>query len=220
VTRKPELEMPFRAVLFDFDGTLADSFGAIAASTNYVRESYGLPPLPEAAVRRAVGYGINHLLSELVPGKPLAEAVARYREHHPTVLVSGTHLSPGVAETVAELHQRGYRLGVCSNKQVQYTKQLVEAFGLSAAMPLVLGPEDVNGRAKPDPAMLLEAMTRLAVKAEEAAYVGDMAIDVRTGRAAGVTTWLVAGGAAGEEPAAAAGPDRILSNFPELLTLL
>src|SRR6185312_2663768 len=61
-----DLTMPFRDVLFDFDGTLADSFGAIAASTNHVRESYGMPPLPEAAVRRAVGYGINHLLRELV----------------------------------------------------------------------------------------------------------------------------------------------------------
>ena len=109
---------------------------------------------------------------------------------------------------------------MCSNKQVQYTNQLVEAFGLSAAVPLVLGPEDVDGRAKPDPAMLQEAMKRLGVKADETAYVGDMAIDVRTGRAAGLTTWLVTGGAEGEEPAAAAGPDRLLGEFSELLTLL
>ena len=50
--------MSIRAVLFDFDGTLADSFGAIAASTNHVRAAYGFPPLAEAEVQRHVGFGL------------------------------------------------------------------------------------------------------------------------------------------------------------------
>src|SRR5262245_33781921 len=56
------LSMTIRAALFDFDGTLADSFAAITASTNHVRESYGLPPLPEAEVRQYVGHGLAHLM--------------------------------------------------------------------------------------------------------------------------------------------------------------
>jgi phosphoglycolate phosphatase len=212
--------MPIRAALFDFDGTLADSFIAITASTNYVRESYGLPPLPESVVREYVGFGLPNLMEQLVPKADTAEAVARYRQHHASVMVSGTRLAPGVAETIPELHRRGLGLAVCSNKTVAFTKQLVTALGLASYFTAVLGPEDVGGQAKPDPAMLLEGLRRLGVSREEAVYVGDMAIDVHVARAAGVPVWLVPGGAAGKESPTAAGPDRVLTGFPELLELL
>jgi 2-phosphoglycolate phosphatase len=209
-----------RAALFDFDGTLADSFAAITASTNHVRRSYDLPPLPEAVVREYVGYGLPHLMRELVPGADPAEAVARYREHHQTIMLSQTRLMPGVRETIPELARRGLKLAVCSNKRVEFTRQLVETLGLGSAFDAVLGPEDAAGRAKPDPLMLLEALRRLGVSADRAVYVGDMAIDVHTAKAAGIPVWLVPGGATGKEPAAAAGPDRVLTAFTDLLDLL
>jgi 2-phosphoglycolate phosphatase len=212
--------MPYRAVLFDFDGTLADSFAAITASTNSVRASYGLPPLSESVVREYVGYGLPHLIEKLVPGAALAEAVDRYREHHPSVMRAGTRLMPGVAETLANLHRRNYRMGVCSNKHVSFTKELIDSFGFVNVMQAVLGPEDVGGRAKPDPAMLLLAMDQMGVNRGEAVYVGDMAIDVHTGQAAGVAVWLVRGGAVGQESAETAGPDRVLNRFSDLLDLL
>ncbi len=207
-----------RAVLFDFDGTLVDSFAAIAASTNHVRGRYGLPPLAEAEVRRHVGYGLEHLLQTLVPDAPLDEAVACYRQHHARVLFPLTRLMPGVAETVPELARRGYRLGICSNKRREFTQQLVEASGLTPYFRCVLGPEDVGHRPKPDPTMLLEGLKRLEVAAAEAVYVGDMTIDVRTARAAGVVVWLVRGGA--ESSWDAATPDRVLDHFADLLTAL
>jgi len=212
--------MPFRAALFDFDGTLADSFAAITASTNHVRETFGLPVLAESEVRRFVGFGLSHLMTELVPGADPAEAVRLYREHHPAVMISGTTLMPGVRETIPELHRRGLQLAVCSNKQVSFTKQLVEAFGYSSLMRPVLGPEDVDGKAKPDPAMLIKCLAQLGIRPVDAVYVGDMAIDVHTAKAAGMTCWLVPGGAAGLESATAAGPDRVLRGFDELLELL
>ncbi len=212
--------MPIKAVLFDFDGTLADSFDAITASTNHVRDSYGLPPLPEPVVRRYVGFGLTNLLEQLVPGADPAEAAARYREHHAKVMVGGTRLRTGVAETIPILHQRGYRMAVCSNKLVQYTRDLVAAFGLEPYFQAVLGPEDVGGRAKPDPDMLLEGLRRLGVSAAEAVYVGDMAIDVHCARAAGLPVWILPGGATGHEPASEAAPDRILKSFDQILELL
>ena len=212
--------MPIRAALFDFDGTLADSFAPITASTNHVRRLYGLPEVPEAVVRQYVGLGLPNLMETLVPTAPTDEAVARYREHHATVMRTQTKLMPGVAETIPELDRRGVRLAVCSNKRVEFTRDLVGVLGLGPHFNAVLGPEDVGGRPKPDPAMLLEGLTRLAVSATEAVYVGDMAVDVHTARAAGIRVWLVPGGATGQESATAAGPDRVLTGFAELLDLL
>jgi phosphoglycolate phosphatase len=210
--------MPIRAVLFDFDGTLADSFAPIAASTNSVRASYGLPPLPESEVRKYVGYGLTHLMTDLVPGAPVDEAVARYRAHHETVMIPQTRLMPGVAEVIPELARRGLCLGVCSNKRVEFTRQLVRALGLQEYFTCVLGPEDVGNRAKPDPAMLLEGLHRLEVSPPEAVYVGDMVVDVRTGRAAGVPVWIVCSdGPDGFAPVDGAAPDRVLRSFAELL---
>jgi 2-phosphoglycolate phosphatase len=209
-----------RAILYDFDGTLVDSYGAISASTNHVRLKYGLPALPESEVRRYVGYGLANLVQTLIPIAPTDEAIALYRAHHQTVMLTQTKLLPGVAETIPELARRGFRLGVCSNKRVEFTRQLVETLGLAPYFACVLGPEDVGDRPKPDPAILLEGLTRLKVSAGEAIYVGDMVVDIQTAQAAGVTVWLVPGEAAEEESAIAAGPDRVLTEFAELLTLL
>ena len=82
--------MTIRAAFFDFDGTLADSFAAITSSTNFVRAHYGLPPLAEAEVRQYVGYGLTHLMSDLVPNAPVDDAVLHYREHHARVMVAET----------------------------------------------------------------------------------------------------------------------------------
>lgn len=209
-----------RAVLFDFDGTLADSFAAITASTNHVRHLHGLPELPEAEVRRHVGLGLDHLMGQLVPVVPTATAVAAYRAHHADVARTLTRLMPGVAETIRELARRGLRLGVCSNKRVEFTRLLVETLELGPYFAVVLGPEDVNNRPKPDPAMLLEAVRRLEVSVSEALYVGDMAVDVHTARAAGMAVWLVLGGATNQATAIAAKPDRVLMSFAELQNLL
>ena len=150
-----------RAALFDFDGTLADSFAAITSSTNHVREHFGLPALSESDIRSHVGHGLAHLMSVMVPNAPTAEAIALYRAHHETVMFALTRPMPGVEQTIPELARRGYRLGVCSNKRVEFTRRLVESLGLGPQITVVLGPEDVGDRPKPDPLMLLEGVRRL-----------------------------------------------------------
>lgn len=208
------------AALFDFDGTLADSFAAITASTNHVRESYGLSLLPVSEVRGYVGHGLANLMRDLVPSAPTSDAVALYRIHHQGVMFALTRPMPGVARTIPELARRGLRMGVCSNKRVEFTRQLVESLGFGPHFTCVLGPEDVGDRAKPDPAMVLEGLRRLGVSSTEAVYVGDMDVDVQTAKAAKVPAWLVTGGALDERAAIAARPDKVLTDFAELLDLL
>jgi phosphoglycolate phosphatase len=139
-----------RAVLFDLDGTLADSYDAITASTNHVRAVNGLPPLPEAEIKKHVGRGLAMLLADLVPGTDTARNIALYGEHHVTVMRDHTRLMPGARHAVEALKRSGRRLAVCSNKNVVFTRALLESLGLAPFFDVVLGPEDVP-QPKPAP---------------------------------------------------------------------
>jgi phosphoglycolate phosphatase len=206
-----------RAVLFDFDGTLIDSYAAITASVNHVRAIHGLPPLPEEEVRRHVGRGPAYLLEHTVPGADMAADWPRYRAHHPSVMESGTRLLPGAAEVLAALRRDGRKVGVCSNKPRLFTVKLLAHLGLS--VDLVLGPEDV-ARPKPAPDMLLAALQRLALPADEVRYVGDMVVDIQTARDAGVQVWVVPTGSDERATLEAAHPDRLLHDLHEVIELL
>ena len=208
-----------RAVLFDFDGTLADSYPAITASVNHVRGLHGLPPLGVAEVRRHVGRGAPYLLAHTVGSDDADADLAAYKAHHPSVLRSGTTLLPGAAAAAAALAGRGVRLGVCSNKPVAFTRELLALLGLEGRFAVALGPEDV-ARPKPAPDMLLAALARLDVTPPEALYVGDMTVDVETARAVGVAVWVVPTGSDTADALRRAGPDRLLRDLHELTVLL
>jgi phosphoglycolate phosphatase len=208
-----------RAVLFDFDGTLGDSYPAITASVNYVRERRGLLPLSIADVRHHVGRGAEVLMKETVECGDSAENVALYKAHHPSVMHAGTHLYPGVAETLRWLHEHGFVLAVCSNKPVAFTRDLLAFLKVAEYFALVLGPEDVQ-RPKPSPDMLLAALKRLELTANEALYIGDMTVDIQTARAAGVGVWSVPTGSDDRATLLAAKPDRLLRDLSEVAELL
>jgi phosphoglycolate phosphatase len=210
---------PPRAALFDFDGTLADSYPGITASVNHVRALHGLPPLGEAEVRRHVGRGPAYLLRQTVPGGDVDADVARYKAHHPSVMISGTRLMPGCAEALSALKRAGLLLAICSNKPVAFTRELLDHFRLAPFLDAVLGPEDV-ARPKPAPDMLLAALGRLGVPADEALYVGDMVVDIETARGAGVAVWVLPTGSDERSALVAARPDRVLRDFDELRELL
>jgi 2-phosphoglycolate phosphatase len=216
--RFQEAGMPHRAVLFDFDGTLADSFDAIIASVNFVRQSFGLEALPDGVIRKYIGHGLLQLIHDLVPGATFEDAIARYREHHARTMEAGTRLFPEVLPTLIELTRRGYKLAVCSNKAVGFTRQLVKMLHVDGMFAEVLGPEDVDNRPKPDPAMLLEGCRRLGVSPTDAVYIGDMTVDVLAGNAAGIPVWLVHVGLVGDGIAKA--PAKTLGTFAEMLEYL
>jgi phosphoglycolate phosphatase len=210
--------LPFKAVLFDFDGTLADSYAAITASVNHVRSHHGLPPMQESDVRGLVGLGIYVLMERIVPGGDVKADTELYRAHHPTVMAQLTRLMPGAADSIRFLRSRGTRLAVCSNKPVRFTRTLLVALGIVSEFDAVLGPEDVGERAKPEPDMLLAALDRLGVAKADALYVGDMLVDIQTARAAGVMVWVVPTGSQSREELVAVRPDRVLNGLSDLIT--
>jgi phosphoglycolate phosphatase len=208
-----------KAVIFDFDGTLGDSYAAITASVNHVRGLYDLPPLSIAEVRHHVGRGPEFLMKATVPRGDVSANVAQYKAHHPTVMHSGTRLYPGVADALAQMHAKVYRLAVCSNKPVAFTRDLLAYLKVAQYFTLVLGPEDVQ-RPKPAPDMLLAALERLHLGPAEALYIGDMTVDIHTARAAGVRVWSVPTGSDDRETLLEAHPDRLLRDLREAAELL
>jgi 2-phosphoglycolate phosphatase len=208
-----------RAVVFDFDGTLADSYAAIAASVNHVRAFHGLPPLGVARVKQHVGRGPNYLIEHTIGAEDVAGDVARYRAHHPSVMKPLTHLLPGAAEVLATVKRIGRRAAVCSNKPGPFTKELLEALGIAPWVDVVVGPEDA-AHPKPAPDMLLVTLGRLGVEKDAALYVGDMTVDIQTARAAGVRVWVVPTGSDTREALVQARPDRLLNDLLELAKLL
>jgi phosphoglycolate phosphatase len=215
----PDAPAVLRLVLFDFDGTLIDSYSAITASVNHVRAMHKLPPLSEDEVRRHVGRGPQYLLRHTVPAGDVEANVAAYRAHHPSVLRSGTRLLPGAADALRALHERGLRLGLCSNKPVHFSRELAEYLGVATYLNLILGPEDVP-QPKPAPDMLRAALARLQVPAQQTLYVGDMVVDIQTARSAGVSVWVVPTGSEEIEALRRARPDRLLRDLDELRELL
>lgn len=207
------------AILFDFDGTLADSYAAIAASVNHVRATHGMSPLAEDEVRRHVGRGLRHLLVHTVPDSNLEADIARYQAHHPAVMYSQTVLLAGAAESLRFASAQGLRVAVCSNKPRQFTRLLLEHLGVAGDIDAVLGPEDVP-RPKPAPDMLLAAIERLGVPADRAVYVGDMTVDVEAARRSGILVWVVPTGCEDRSMLETARPDRILASLFDLPRLL
>ncbi len=216
---RPSLPTNWRAALFDFDGTLINSYPAIAASVNYVRERRGLEPISEQTVRENVGHGATYLLSHTVPNTDVDENIRLYHEHHPTIMAEMTCKLPGATELLRKLKEAGKLVGLCSNKPRQFSDELLVKLQWDQFFDVVLGPEDVANR-KPAPDMLVEAMNQLQVSVSQTLYVGDMSVDIRTGRGAGVPVWVVPTGSETIEQLQAAEPDHLLKDLAELVALV
>ncbi|MBM3993471.1 MAG: HAD family hydrolase [Planctomycetes bacterium] len=206
----------YDGVLFDFDGTLADSYAAIACSVNHVRAQRGMPPMTIDEVKQFVGRGPHYLLTHTVPGGALEDNLACYRVHHPEVMLKMTELLPGAAALIRLLHERGKKIGLCSNKPSGFSRQLLAHFSLANCFDVVLGSDDVPNP-KPAPDMVLRAIDKLMMTKSRVIYIGDMVVDIQTARAAGVGVWAVSTGSESRHALVDAKPDRLLGSLQELV---
>lgn len=174
-------------MLFDFDGTLADTAPDLGAAVNHLRSLKGLEPLSVEAVRPFASMGARGLLRvgfglkpEDPEFPPLKDAfLARYDEH---VCVE-TALFPGMAELLASLHARRIPWGIVTNKSSRFTGRIVERLGIAPDC-IVCG--DSTPHLKPHPAPMHLASELLGVEEKDCLYLGDDLRDVQAARAAGM----------------------------------
>ena len=199
--RPPPRALPVSGVLFDLDGTLADSAGDLAGAVNRIRSERGLPPVPVATLRPHASAGARGLLGAGMGVAPDDAEYPRLREqfldYYAAGLAETTTLFDGVAALLDALHHRRLRWGIVTNKAERYTQPVVTALGLKPrASAIVSG--DTTAHPKPHPAPLLHAARLLDVAAGECVYVGDDLRDVLAGNAAGMPTIVAEYGYLGE----------------------
>ncbi|MCS6945785.1 MAG: phosphoglycolate phosphatase [Sutterellaceae bacterium] len=178
-------------VLFDLDGTLADTAPDLAAVANRQRAARGLPPLPLSELRPLASHGARGMIGRalgLTPDAPEYPAVReQFFDWYEQALCVHTRLFAGVDELLATLEARGIRWGIVTNKIARFTDPLLRALGLrERAACVVCG--DTTPHAKPHPEPLRHALRVCGVAPALAVYVGDDQRDVEAGRAAGVRT--------------------------------
>ncbi|MGZ8154451.1 MAG: HAD-IA family hydrolase [Burkholderiales bacterium] len=183
-----------RAVLFDLDGTFADTAADLAWALNSMRAARGLGPVPLESTRPVTSMGARGLLRVGFGMTPEQPGYAAMREEFLTVyaqnLCRETALFSGMHELLAEIEARKLRWGIVTNKAERLAKPLIAQLGLSRRCACVIGG-DTTGRLKPDPAPLLAACTAIDVEPTACVYVGDDRRDVDAGRAAGMKTIAV-----------------------------
>lgn len=186
-----------KLIIFDFDGTLADTVGSIADGANLALARLGLPQRELSYVRSSIGTGSGQLAWLLLPeemrNKQNAAKVSRaYREAYDKTFLNLKELFPGMTEVLCELHGRGIKLAVFSNKPDKYVKKLCELLIPAGLISAAEG--QIEGRPiKPDPTGALEICRRLCISPSDTAMVGDGETDVEVALRTGMTpvsvTW-------------------------------
>jgi phosphoglycolate phosphatase len=197
--------LPVAAVLFDLDGTLADTAPDLAAALNRVRAERGLAPLPLAQLRPHASHGARGLIGA---GFAVAPGDAAYPElrdaflaHYSAALCVESRLFDEVAALLDAIEARRLKWGIVTNKATRFTTPLLAALALDGR-PGIVVCGDTTPFAKPHPAPMLAAATALAVAPGDCVYVGDAARDIDAGVAAGMPTLVARYGyiAADETP--------------------
>jgi phosphoglycolate phosphatase len=178
-----------KAVLFDLDGTFADTAPDLAAALNHTRAARKLPPLPLETIRPQASHGSRGLLRlgfGIEPDAPDYDALREiFLDYYERNICVHTRLFPGMAELVDELERRGIKWGIVTNKPHRYTAPLMQALGYEArAACLVSG--DTCAQAKPHPAPLLHACKLAGAMPSQCLYLGDDLRDMQAANAAAI----------------------------------
>jgi HAD superfamily hydrolase (TIGR01509 family) len=217
-----EPRLRVRGVIFDMDGTLADSVDHYYWMACDIVEAANAPPISRERVCELMGSGAQDLLRKLLPPDfpDLDATLARIvRERFPAWKHAGERIEPlpGCVDLLQQLHARGHRLGIAtsSSRALPY----LDRWGVRPLIHAIAGREDVSRR-KPHPDVVLHCLGQLELEPDDAVYVGDSPIDIEAGRAAGLLTVGVLTGTSSRERLTSVSPDHILENAPGLLELL
>ena len=203
-------------VMFDLDGTLADTGQDLANAVNYVRSHLHLEPLDKRLVYAHVGRGVEHLLRSSLPEEcqvRFQEVMELFLKRYEKHLLDTTVLYPNAREILDYFHEK--KRAVVSNKLHRLTVSVLKGLGIEPCFDAILGGDSVAQK-KPDPWPLNQVLSSLGVSPAKALMVGDGGTDVEAGKKAGVLTCGVTYGLGKTEEIIAAKPDFLIDDLRQL----
>jgi phosphoglycolate phosphatase len=213
---------PFRTVVFDLDGTLADTSPDLTAALNHALATMGRATVPAEDVRHMVGHGARALLRKglaatgAVSDALIDEGFPLFLDYYEDHICDHSHAWPGVEAALDALAADGVALAICTNKIEALTHRFLAAVGWQGRFAGIVGGDTLPVK-KPDPAPLFEAIARAG--GGPAAFVGDSITDTDTARNAGLPCVAVTFGFS-DRPAAELGATVLIDHFDKLLPAL
>ena len=206
------------ALLFDLDGTLADTAPDLAAAVNLLRIQSGLEPAPYEQLRPVASAGARGLIGVAFNKGPADEGYDALRQafldNYAAQIADNTTLFDGIDSLLQDLNKLDLQWGIVTNKPARFTDALVPLIGLQHAACVISG--DTTAHAKPHPEPLFEAARRLKLDPQRCWYIGDDLRDIEAGKAAGMFTVAAAWGYCGNTEPLSWGAD-IIADTPQAL---
>lgn len=183
-----ETKKPYKAAIFDLDGTLLNSLSDLSRSVNYALSQSSLPPRSEDEVRSFLGNGMTTLMKLSLP-KGAEEAVSNraielFKKHYSEHCMDSTSPYRGITEALDILKQRGVKIAIVSNKPDFAVRKIAQRF-FSKWTTLSVG-ESEEVRRKPNPDAILAAIRQMETTKESSVYIGDSEVDLQAARNAGL----------------------------------
>ncbi|MGD2026123.1 MAG: HAD-IA family hydrolase [Methyloceanibacter sp.] len=213
---------PCEAVIFDLDGTLADTVGDLALAVERTLADFGLPSHHRDVVQGMTGNGLKKLVERAFARHGVTldaagheKAFAHLVDYYSADPLENSKLYPGVWDTLKTLDAAGINCAVLTNKLEPIARNVLQGLGIGDFFKAVHG-EKAGSPRKPDPASALGLVETLGARPETTLIVGDSEIDLKTARAAGLRAALVTYGYS-SVPVATLKPDAVINDFHELV---
>ena len=205
--------------VYDFDGTLVDTFADIANSVNLALAEMNIQSLSRETIRRNIGSGVVNLMSRSLEGSGCDDvemAVSFFQKHYNNHLLDQTKLYPNGREVVEHFSKK--KNAILSNKPISFVEKILTELNFLSLFDSVLGGDSLSER-KPNPMGLQLLMTNLNCPVKEVLMIGDSAIDIETGKNAGVITCGVTYGLGDPVSLHNSKPDYPIDNLSNLKSL-
>lgn len=215
------MSLPAPLLVFDLDGTLADTAGDLLATLNFILSREGLPTVTEDQARRMVGMGARTLIkrgferggADLSTAR-LEELFEEFLRHYEENIAVHSRLFSGVEQALDRFEAAGFAFAVCTNKIEKPSVKLLRELGVAERFRAICG-QDTFAWWKPDPRALLSTIERAGGHPGRSVMIGDSKTDIDTAKAAGVPVVAVDFGYT-EIHVSELGPDRVISHFDSL----
>jgi len=214
-----DLKKKIRGIVFDLDGTLIESYGAIYLGLKECFQHFSKEIFPFPDLKIYLKPDLETTLSQFFKPQEVLKAIPIMRKKYEEVYLDHTHFLDGAKDVLNTLHSDGVVLGVASNKFGRFSRGALMHLGVLDRFKSVVGAGDVP-RNKPFPDMIHRALKEMQLPSEEAIFVGDTLTDIETGKEAGIDTYALPTGFHSKEELSRGTPKRMLRNLKELTRIV